>query len=164
MTIEGSSLLGARERKGDYMLSFWQNCKKIELDAIYSRGKVGQLVIFGNRYDWGVNPDPIKEPLSQYPYHYVFTIVEKVEGENGYYILKDLDGNCIKLQANYGGACYLYDLQEWLAWNDMREKEEISCKKREIAELKGNFELLKDILIKQGIRIVTEEQAKNLGL
>lgn len=149
------------------MLSFRQNSKEIIIYPINSRGKVGQMVILCNKFERRENIDPIKQPLSQYPSHYVFTIVEKVEGENGYYILKDLDGNRIKVQDIYYGVAtttYLYDFQEWLAWNDMRQEEAISCKMREIAKLKGYIELLKEILIKQGIRIVTEEQAKNLGL
>lgn len=46
----------------------------------------------------------------------------------------------------------------------MREKEKFSRKERKIAQLEGHLELLKDILIKQGIRIVTKAQAEDLGL
>ena len=77
------------------MLEFWQDGKEIEISAIYNNGKVGQMVIFGERVDWGVNPDPTKKPLSQYPCPSIFTIVEKQEGENGYYILKDAKGKLI---------------------------------------------------------------------
>ena len=59
------------------MLGFWQNGKKIEVNAIFDKGKVGQLVIFGERVEWGVNPDPTESPLSQYPCPSIFTIVEK---------------------------------------------------------------------------------------
>ena len=62
------------------MLEFWKDGKKIELRAIYEKGKVGQMVILGERVNWGVNPDPSKKPLSQYTYPSIFTIVEKVEG------------------------------------------------------------------------------------
>lgn len=65
----------------------------------------------------------------------------------------------------YGASeSYLYDAQEWLKWNAMRENEILSRKQRNIEQLEGHMELLKDILIKQGARIVTEEQAKDLGL
>ena len=148
------------------MLEFWQNGKKIEVKAIYSNGKVGQTVIFGQRVDWGVNPDTTKYPLSQYPCPSIFTIVEKIEGKNGYYVLSDANGNRIKLQDEYYGASesYLYDAQEWLTWNALHEKEKLSRKQRKIEQLEGHVELLKDILIKQGARIVTQEQAKDLGL
>lgn len=46
----------------------------------------------------------------------------------------------------------------------MREKENFSRKQRKIEQLEGHVELLKDILIKQGARIVTEAQAEDLGL
>lgn len=148
------------------MLEFWQNGKKIEVKAIYDKGTVGQMVIFGQRVDWDVNPVPTKYPLSQYSCPSIFTIVEKVEGKDGYYILRDVNGNLIKLQDKWYGASesYLYDAQEWLEWNDMREKEKFSRKERKISQLEGHLELLKDILIKQGIRIVTKAQAEDLGL
>ncbi len=148
------------------MLEFWQNGKKIEVKAIYDNGKVGQTVVFGQRVDWGVNPNPTEYPLSQYPCPSIFTIVEKQEGKDGYYILSDANGKRIKLQDKYYGASesYLYDAQEWLTWNEMREKEKFSRKQRKIEQLEGHLELLKDILIKQGIHIVTEAQAKTLNL
>lgn len=149
------------------MLEFWQNGEKIEVKAIYGKGTVGQMVIFGQRVDWGVNPDPTKKPLSQYTCPSIFTIVEKVEGKDGYFILRDANGKLIKLQDEYYGAscgAYIYDAQEWLVWNEMHEKEKFSRKERKIAQLEGHLELLKDILIKQGIRIVTKAQAEDLGL
>lgn len=149
------------------MLEFWQNGKKIEVNAIYGKGKVGQMVIYGQRCDWGTNPNPTIAPLSQYPCPSVFTIVEKKEGNlDGYYILSDSKGNRIKIEYFYSssGASVLYDAQEWLTWNDMREKEKFSRKQRKIEQLEGHVELLKDILIKQGARIVTEAQAEDLGL
>lgn len=148
------------------MLEFWQNGKKIEVKGIYDNGKVGQMVIFGQRIDLGVNPDSTKYPLSQYPCPSIFTIVEKKEGKDGYYVLSDADGNRIKVQDKYYGAYerYLYDAKEWLTWNAMHESEKLSRKQRRIEQLEGHIELLKDILIKQGIHIVTKAQAEDLGL
>lgn len=148
------------------MLEFWQNGKKIEVDAIYGKGRVGQTVIFGHQVDWGVKPDPTKYPLSQYSCPSIFTIVEKREGKDGYYVLSDANGNRIKLQDKVCGAgeSCLYDAQEWLTWIAMRETEKLSRKQRKIEQLEGHVALLKDILIKQGTRIVTEAQAKDLGL
>ena len=146
------------------MLEFWQNGKKIEISAIYNKGKVGQMVIFGERVDWGVNPDPTKKPLSQYTCPSIFTIVEKQEGENGYYILKDAKGKSIKVTFDSCDSWWLYDSQEWLTWNDLHEKEKLSRKQRKIEQLESHKELLKDILVKQGIRIVTKAQAEDLGL
>lgn len=80
--------------------------------------------------------------------------------------MSDSKENRIKIEYFYSssGASVLYDAQEWLTWNDMREKEKFSRKQRKIEQLEGHVELLKDILIKQGARIVTEAQAEDLGL
>ena len=164
--LTGKSNPTGKRKVGITMLEFWQNGKKIEVNAIYGKGKVGQMVIFGQRVDWGVNPDPTESPLSQYPCPSIFTIVEKQEGKDGYYILSDANGNRIKLQDKFYGASesYLYDAQEWLTWNAMHETEKLSRKQRKIEQLEGHVELLKNILIKQGTHIVTEAQAKDLGL
>jgi len=145
------------------MLEFWQNGKKIEVNAIYGKGTVGQMVIFGQRVDWGVNPSPTHHPLSLYSCPSIFTIVEKNEEVLGYYILSDIKGNRIRVNLS-NDSKYLYDAQEWLNWNDMHEKEKLSRKQRKIEQLEGHVELLKDILIKQGARIVTQAQAEDLGL
>lgn len=142
------------------MLEFYKNGKMITVYEIGDKGQVGQTVIFGNRVDWGVTPDPTKYPLSQYPCPSIFTIVEKQEGKDGYYVLSDTNGNRIKLQDD----SYLYDAQEWLTWNAMNEKEKLFHKQKKIEQLEDHVELLKDILIKQGIHIVTEAQSKDLGL
>lgn len=145
------------------MLEFWHNGKKIEINAIYSKGNIGQMVIFGQRVDWGVNPSPTHRPLSQYSCPSIFTIVEKNEEVLGYYILSDIKGNRIKVDLRNDSA-YLYDAQEWLTWNNLRENEKFSRKQRKIEQLEGHVELLKDILIKQGVHIVTKAQAEDLGL
>lgn len=146
------------------MLEFWKDGKKIEVRAIYEKGKVGQMVILGEKIYWGENPDPIEKPLSQYNYPSIFTIVEKVEGKEGYYILRDANGNSIKVTFESCDSWWLYDAQEWLNFNKMHEKEKLSRKERKIEQLQGHVDLLKDILIKQGTRIVTEKQTKDLGI
>lgn len=122
------------------MLEFWKDGKKIE--------------------------DFVKNPLSQYSYATIFTIVEIVAGKEGYYVLSDVNGNLIKLQDEYYGASaeYLFDAQEWLTWNVMREEEKFSRKQRKIEQLEGHLELLKNILTNQGVRIISDTKAKALGL
>lgn len=139
----------SKRKVGITMLKFMQNGKKIEVNAIYDKGKVGQTVIFGQFVDWGVNPDPTEYPLSQYPCPSIFTIVEKQEGKDGYYVLSDANGNCIKLQDEFSGAneCYLYDAQEWLTWNYMYTKGRLSHKQRKIDQLTQLVDL--QIQIKQ---------------
>lgn len=62
------------------MLSYWQNVKEITINAILSSGKTGQLVIYGERVNWGAKASPIFHPLSQYPFPSIFTIVNESEG------------------------------------------------------------------------------------
>ena len=148
------------------MLELWQqngNEIKITVNPISDKGKVGQMVIFGVRVDWGVDSNPTEYPLSQYPYPSIFTIIKKVEDKDGYYILKDAKGNNIKLHYEHGTS-YLYDAQEWLTFNDVRTTDQFSFKDKEKEKLKDRLDLLKDILIKQGIHIVTKEQAEYLGI
>ena len=86
----GKSNPTGKRKVGITMLEFLQNGKKIEVNAIYDKGKVGQTVIFGQRVDWGVNPNPTEYPLSQYPCPSIFTIVEKQEGKELHLIKSSL--------------------------------------------------------------------------
>ena len=77
-----------------------------------------------------------------------------------------MDGNIIR--ARFTGisntSAYLYDMQEWVTWNEGRIAEKLSRKEHKIELLQGQVNLLKNILVQQGIRIVTQEQAEKLGL
>ena len=70
------------------------------------------------------------------------------------------------MQSEYSGpdGNYLYDAQEWLTWNDKHERFLRSTQAKSIKWLEDHIKLLKDILIKQGIRTVTVDQAKQLGI
>jgi len=147
------------------MLEFWKDGKKVEVRAIYSKGRVGQVVIL-DHVNYGDNPDLTKYPLAQYAQPYAFTIVEKAEGKEGYYVVVDKEGNRVVLRDEHFGASepYLYDANEWLAWQRMHEREKLARKERKIEQLEGHLALLKEILTKQGIRLVSEETAKKLGI
>lgn len=147
------------------MLEYWKNGERIELNAIYGKGIVGQTVILGERVCWdGIDPD--EKQLSKYPYLSVFTIIDKKDGKDGYYLLKDSQNCAVILKdKHYGASCaYLYDLNEWLQFNEKKQEEKLSRKQRKIEQLEGHVNLLKDILVKQGIRIVTENEGKELGI
>lgn len=142
------------------MLECFVNNEWHSIIGIGCNGKVGQLVIYYGNYTDSNNP------LSQYDNPSIFTIVEKIEGEQGYYILRDAKGACIKIQDKFRGAneISLYDAQEYLTFKAMQEKEYRSNKENEIEKLSDHVKLLKGILIEQGTRIVTETQAKELRL
>ena len=146
------------------MLEFFKDGKSIKISPIFAGGVVGQTVIFGENVNWG-NLSPQLAPLCGYSCPTIFTIIKK-DPTNGYYILSDSAGKRVKIQYLYhsSGAEYLYDAKEWLKWNDMHTNEKLSRKQRKIEQLEGHVDLLKDILVKQGTRIVSETEANSLGL
>lgn len=144
------------------MLEYWKDGKSVSCKAIYGRGRVGQVVIL-DHVSYGDNPDLEKHPLARYIQPYAFTIVEKVEGRDGYCIVVDAEGNRIVLQGESGGS-YLYDANEWCVWQREYEKEKLARKDGRIAHLESQVALLKSILVSQGMRLITKEQAAALDI
>ena len=154
------------EGKVTAMLSYWKDGKEIILPSISSEGRVGQILILGEKVDWGKGSWTLKNPLSNYSYLSVFTITLKNEHDE-YYVLRDSSGKTFIVSYNVVAServSYLYDITAWLEFNSIREAEKLSRKQRKIEQLEGHVDLLKDILIKQGTRIVTEKQANALGI
>lgn len=150
-------------RKVIFMLKYWKDGKEVIINPIYSAGQVGQVIILGEKVDWGESPNAEKYPLCQYPYLSLFTIVGiSTHPEDKYYVLRDPDGKNFILK--FGAADYLYNIKDWLAFNTIHVAEKTARKQRKIEALEGQVALLKDILIKQGVRIVTDAQAKILGI
>ena len=147
------------------MLNYWKDGKEIILPSVGKNGRVGQIVILGEKVSWGNNSFVAKNPLSNYPYLSVFTIVLKNEHDE-YYVLRDSSDKNFILSYDVlpDMVAYLYDITEWLTFNSSREAEKLSRKQRKIEQLEGHVDMLKDILIKQGPHIVTEKQAKALGI
>jgi len=147
------------------MPKYWKDGKENKVRAIYRNGRVGQVVILDN-VSYGNSPDFDKYPLARYPQPTIFTIVEKTEGKDGHYVVLDPKGNRLVLRDEDHGASEpnLFDASEWFAWNAMRERDKLASKERRIEQLEGQLALLKDILTKQGFRIVSMEQAEKLGI
>ena len=148
------------------MLEFWKNGKEIKYSGIYQNGRIGQMVVL-DYVSYGENPDFSKYPLAKYSHPSVFTIVEKVEGTtDGYYVVRDEEGNLVRLHNEWSGAseASLYDFRHWNEWRTVREEEERNRRDRAIETLKDRVDLLKKILVEQGFRVVSEKQAKELGI
>lgn len=126
--------------------------------AIYSGGVVGQVVIL-DHVSFGDNPDPEVYPLGKYLQPYAFTIVGITEEEDCY-LLRDADGVEVK---SHDGA-YLFDAKEWLTWSEGRREYQLWEKADEISILNAKLNLLKEILIAQGVKVVTQAQFDALGL
>lgn len=143
------------------MLEFWKDGKSVRVSAIGRGGRVWQVVIL-DRVNFGESPNFEKYPLAKYSQPSAFVIIEKVNGEPGVYYALDNDGQRIKLSDNDNH--YLYDAGEWLAWRTMHEKEKLGRKERRIEHLEGQVALMKEILSNQGVKIVSEKVAKELGI
>lgn len=148
------------------MLEYSLDGKKVVCEAIHGKGRVGQVVVldhinFGQDQVRHENlPDFYeRKPLAAYPMRSTFTIVEVITDNGFSYLLRDPNGKDVKVV----DAWYLYDLTEWLAWQDGNTKERLRRKERRNELLQGQVDLLANIL-KASIRIVTQEEAEQLGL
>jgi hypothetical protein len=147
------------------MLEYWRDGQRVECHAIYGNGKVGQIVVLAN-VSFGQNPDFAEKPLAAYTQPAFFTIKERrVVGEHGYeYDLVDKTGKVITVNGEHTDNWWLYDADEWGQWQIGHFNEKVERKDGEIKRLTLQRDLLKSILVAQGIRIVTKEQAEALGL
>lgn len=142
------------------MLEYKKDGKRIEVIPICDKGYIGQTVVLDHvTYDKD-------HKLSKYPQPYAFTIMRKVLGKSGYYVVKDQKDVEITVKDTYRGASelYMYDLHEWLIWNSENTKSKLGKKDDKIKKLEDRLELLKEILTNQGFRVISETQAKELGI
>lgn len=141
------------------MLEYKKDGKRVEIKPICDKGYVGQTVIL-DRVDYG------DHELSKYQQPYAFTIIKKVPGKSGYYVIKDQKDVEITVKDTYSGAYeqYMYDLHEWLIWNSQNTKSKLGKKDDKIKKLEDRLELLKEILTNQGFQVISETQAKKLGI
>jgi hypothetical protein len=151
-------------------LEYFKDGKKVECKSIGTSGFVGQIVIYGRNVDWSSPDKTVEEvaelqPLSRYEAPAVFKIIQKILGKDGYYILEDSNKKPIRVQCEHYGAysTYLFDAQDWVTWDTSHKLEKLSRKQRKVEQLEGHLALLKDILVNQGFRVITEEQANELG-
>lgn len=147
------------------MLQYWKDGQEITYYPIYGLGRVGQVVVLAG-VGFGANPDLAKFPLARYSQPHAFTIIERVEGRDGYYVVVDEVGSrTILRDETYGPSQnWLYDVNEWMTWQVEHAKEVVCRNEERIKELEGQLALLKDILIRQGIKVITKEQADTLGI
>ena len=144
-------------------LAYWKDGTKIVCEPIGENGYEGQTVVFDNA-GFGEKPDLKKFPLAHYPQPTVFTILRKTEKG---YILVDKSNREFLVPGEFCNrptCSYLYDANEWAQWARAYHLEKIGRKDTKIEQLEAHLAMLKDILIKQGFRIITEAQAKQLGL
>lgn len=138
------------------------------LTRIYSSGKVGMVVVLDHVH---LSSD---SPFAGYKQPAFFTIVEDRTPETrfqGVYLLRDSAGNLIPSQEGSDTdkcsgsiSSYLIEVTEWLRWRDENTTKAIATRDAAIRDLKAKLSVLKEVMENQGVRVVTQEQAKVLGI
>ncbi|MCX6743641.1 MAG: hypothetical protein NT116_05415 [Candidatus Parcubacteria bacterium] len=149
-------------KKEDEMFpEYWKDGKKVELKPIYDKGREGQIVVL---YHVSYRGCDVKDhPLAAYPQPTFFVIKARVPNEVNpaqvhHYILIDPQGQ--KITCNPSDSSYLYDAQEWGEFQEKYHEEKLERKDGRIAHGESQVALLKSILIEQGVKLITPEQAE----
>jgi len=147
-------------------VEYYKDNREVRISGIYNAAHVGQKVVL-DHVSYGEAPDLQKYPLGRYLKPSVFTVtaVNVVNG-TACYTLKDFWGKLTVLTDEQAQSTnpYLHDAEEWMMFIHGREKEMERRKDGRIKHLESQVALLKGILINQGVRVVTSEQADALGL
>jgi len=146
------------------MLEFWDDGGKVECKPLGNRARAGQVVIM-DHVQWD-DPNLEQYPLALYPCPSIFTITEKTADRNPGFMLMDGQNNLIWIPGDraWKTMSHLYDAAEWSAWIKAYAAHKLAAKNRKIEQLLSQTDLLKEILVRQGIHIVTQEKAKELGI
>lgn len=132
-----------------------------ELKRLYGHGRVGMIVVL-DHVSLGK-----EHPFAKYAQPAFFTIVEDWTPEerfNGVYVLHDSEGTVILPEETSNIASYLTEVSVWAAWKAATTAEAIATRDDRIHNLLVREGVLKEVMQNQGVRVVTTEQAKTLGL
>jgi hypothetical protein len=134
---------------------------EIKCPSVYGDGRPGQVVVLMNVCFEKI-PDLEKWPFGAYPQPSFFTILEKlgVEKYSLWYLVRDVYDKEFKCEFSIG----IYDAQVWGQWNAAKQKEDSRQKNARIQHIEAQVALLRGILVDQGIKVITPEQAKTLGI
>ena len=127
---------------------------------IHGNGTVGMMVVLDHV---SMSPD---EPFSHYRLPAFFTLTgsarEETPGYHAVYVMRDTGGNTVSTQGSI--PSYLIEVDDWQKWRSNREDQTHSDQIRKITTLRDRLELLKEIMMGQGVRVITNEQAVALGI
>jgi hypothetical protein len=132
---------------------------------LYGSGKVGAIVVL----DYVSLGE--KNPFAQYAQPAFFTIEARSPTPgSSLYTLKDSTGALISssYEPPHGDiSSYLMEVTEWWAWHAARAEKEKAYSEQIIETLRTKFNLLREILIAQGVRVVssaTETELRRQGI
>jgi hypothetical protein len=130
-----------------------------EIQPVYDQLHVGQqVVLYQATMDKG-------HPLAKYEQPAVFTVVSWSSNATNFYnplVLRDDEGR--EVNTIGWSAMSLYDLAEWSLFQYWRLQEMLNRKTVKINQQDSQISMLKDVLKAPSVRIVTAEQAKDLGI
>ena len=135
-------------------------------DAIYDKGKVNDIVVLDN-VELNLEKETSKT-LIKYEQPAFFTIVKiviKIENQidKKFYLLRDSTGKEFDVSSSdYGG--FFLEASNWARNKEQYYKEKLKDEQNKAEKLIHQQEILKEILTIQGIRIVPENQAKDIGI
>jgi hypothetical protein len=124
-------------------------------------GKVGEMVVLDHVSLGGVGPfAKYQQPA--------FFVIESVDqdphpGIKTSYTLRDTQGVVVDTKGT-DIHWFLMRVTQWDRWRSDREEQTRTDQTRKIATLRDRVELLKEIMEKQGVRVITTEQAQTLGI
>jgi hypothetical protein len=132
----------------------------MELKRLYGNGTVGMVVVLDH-------VSGLSAPFSDYTQPAFFTIVEAPESNktshHAHYVLQDTAGNEVSTEG-HSTACYLSKVDDWAAWKKQKTAEVANDNARIIATLGDRVSLLKGIMVEQGVRVISNDQAQKLGI
>ncbi len=146
------------------MLSYMKDGKRIECPSLYAEAKPGQMVVL-TAVSWGENPNTKMWPLAAYPQPSLFVVVGVAPNDERHigvamFLLRDMNGKEFATPLGIG----IHDASDWLTWNAGKHREDLRQKNARIQHLEAQVALLRGILVDQGVKLITPEQAKTLGL
>lgn len=107
------------------------------------------------------------ETFGNYPQPAFFTITEappsETPGFNPVYTLRDTAGHIVSTRGS-SVSSYLIKVDDWQEWRSTRTDEIQAQLARVNARLLDRVDLLKEILVAQGVRVITRDQAATLGI
>ena len=148
------------------MLEFMKDGKKVSCPEIWQNGQVGQVVVLTEVY-YSSNADPEKFPFATYAHPSFFTILKKLPDPrrnddkfSSWCLVRDATGKEFACELSNG----IYDAQQWGLWNDAKQTEEHRKMNARIQHVESQVALLRGILVDQGVKVISQEQARLLGI
>ncbi len=151
------------------MLEFMKDGKKVSCGngmGLYGNVRPGQVVVL-THVSYGTEPDLKKWPLAAYPQPSFFTIVKKLPDperadntRSAWCLLRDASGKEFEAELGTG----LHHAHEWATWIVAKHAEDTRQKNARIQQVESQVALLRSILIEQGVKVITTEKARALGI